>query len=82
MVGREHATRPLGQLLDQLDLGAESEHRVGAEPTGEVGLGVEPGHDGDLDVGVQRPEDGDRARAERASPPDQRLAAAVVADDG
>ena len=71
----QHAARPRGQLLDQLELRAEAEHRVRAELVGEVGLRVEAGHHADLHVGVQGAEDRDRARAERARAPHQRLAA-------
>ena len=65
----QHAAGPRRQRLDQLDLAARAEHRVGPEPGGEVGLGVEPGDDAHLDVGVKGPQDGDGAGAEGAGRP-------------
>ena len=44
--------------------------------------GVEARHHRDLDVGVERAEDRDRARAERARAPDEHLAAGGRRDDG
>src|SRR3546814_10283695 len=50
----EHATRPLGQLLDELSAAARPEDGVSAKPLGQGCLGVEAGDHGHLDVGDRK----------------------------
>jgi hypothetical protein len=66
VVAAQHAARPLGDLLDELRQRLVLEHARGAELLGELALRVEARDHTDLDVGVQRAQDRDRAATERA----------------
>ncbi len=73
VVGRmQHTARPRRRLLDERLSGLGGDHR-GAEPPGQLGLGLEAGHHHDLDVGVQRPQDGRGRRPEGAGAVDEHL---------
>ena len=70
----QHGAGPGGELLDELQPGLVGEHRVGPELQGHGALGLEAGHDADLDARVERLEDGHAGQAEGAGAVDEDLA--------
>jgi hypothetical protein len=71
----QHAARPRRELLDDPQARLVGEDDGGPELPGQLLLALEAGDHGDLDVGIQRPQDGDGAAAERAGAVDDHLAA-------
>ena len=70
----EDAAGPGRRLLEQL-LDGEGVDHGGAQPPRQRGLGRKAGDDHDLDVGVERPDDGGDGGAECAAAVDEDLAA-------
>ena len=74
----QHAAGPRRRLLEQL-LDREGVDDGGAEPAGQCRLRGPAGDDHDLDVGLERLDDGDGGAAERAAAVDEDLAARAAA---
>ena len=66
------ATAPGDELFDDGQARFVRKHFRSPEPAGQLGLGGEARHHRDGHIGIQRPQDRDRAQPQRAGPVDQR----------